>query len=84
MLTKVNKIISFWKHFLKGGNSVKDFWTGEAAAIMHVHDISAITLANKLGWNPKYLSSVLNCKRRPKNAERIVMAALHQIVEEAE
>lgn len=62
---------------------MKDVWTGEAAAIMHVHDISAITLANRLNWNPKYLSSVLNCKRRPKNAEKIVMAALHQLVEEA-
>ena len=40
---------------------MKDVWTGEAAAIMHVHDISALTLASKLNWNPKYLSSVLNC-----------------------
>ena len=63
---------------------MKDVWTGEAAAIMHVHDISATTLANKLNWNPKYLSSVLNCKRRPRNAEKLVMAALHQIVAEAE
>ena len=62
---------------------MKDIWTGEAAAIMHVNDISAITLAGKLGWNPKYLSSVLNCKRRPKNAENIVMDALRQLVEEA-
>lgn len=62
---------------------MKDFWTGEAAAIMHVHDISAITLANRLNWNPKYLSSVLNCKRRPKNAEKIVMTALRQMVDEA-
>ena len=63
---------------------MKDFWTGEAAAIMHVHDISATTLAERLDWHPKYLSSVLNCKRRPKNAEKIVMAALHQLAEEAE
>lgn len=59
---------------------MKDKWTGEAAAIMHVHDISALALSEELGWNPKYLSTVLNCKRRPKNAEEIVMDALHKIV----
>lgn len=59
---------------------MKDKWTGEAAAIMHVHDISALALSAELGWNPKYLSTVLNCKRRPKNAEEIVMDALHSIV----
>lgn len=59
---------------------MKDKWTGEAAAIMHVHEISALALSDELGWNPKYLSTVLNCKRRPKNAEEIVMDALHKIV----
>lgn len=59
---------------------MKDKWTGEAAAIMHVHEISALALSKELGWNPKYLSTVLNCKRRPKNAEEIVMDALHSIV----
>lgn len=59
---------------------MKDKWTGEAAAIMHVHEISALALSEELGWNPKYLSTVLNCKRRPKNAEEIVMDALNKIV----
>lgn len=62
------------------GEIVKDKWTGDAAAIMHVHEISALALAEELGWNPKYLSTVLNCKRRPKNAESLVMDALHNIV----
>lgn len=59
---------------------MKDKWTGDAAAIMHVHEISALALAEELGWNPKYLSTVLNCKRRPKNAENLVMDALNRIV----
>lgn len=63
---------------------MKDKWTGDAAAIMHVHEISALALAEELGWNPKYLSSVLNCKRQPKNAENIVMAALNKIVAETQ
>lgn len=62
------------------GDFVKDKWTGDAAAIMHVHEISALALAEELGWNPKYLSTVLNCKRRPKNAENLVMDALNRIV----
>lgn len=59
---------------------MKAEWTGDAAAIMHVHEISTLALAEELGWNPKYLSTVLNCKRCPKNAESIVMDALHRIV----
>ena len=62
------------------GDFVKDKWTGDAAAIMHVHESSALALAEELGWNPKYLSTVLNCKRRPKNAESLVMDALQRIV----
>ena len=80
MLTKVNKIISFWKHFFKGGEMMKDIWTGDAVAMMHVYDISAVELAKKIGWNPKYLSSVLNCKRRPKEAESIILTALHEMI----
>ena len=59
---------------------MKDQWTGDAVAIMHVHNISASDLANKIGWNPKYLSSVLNCKRRPKEAENIILSALHEMI----
>lgn len=59
---------------------MKDKWTGEAVGIMHVHEVTAKDLAEELGWNPKYLSVVLNCKRRPKSAESIVMDALHRIV----
>jgi len=59
---------------------VKDKWTGDAVAIMHVYEVSQIQLANKLHWNPKYLSSVLNCKRRPKNAENTVMLALIELI----
>ena len=61
---------------------MKEAWTGDAVAIMHVHNISATELASKIGWNPKYLSSVLNCKRCPKEAENVIMTALHEMVDE--
>ena len=63
---------------------MKDKWTGDAAAIMHVYEISAVDLSNRLGWNPKYLSSVLNCKRCPKNAEKTVMTTLYAMIPEIE
>lgn len=61
---------------------MKDVWTGDAVALMHVHGITSLQLADKLGWNPKYLSSVLNCKRRPKNAEVMVKSALMEMIAE--
>lgn len=61
---------------------MKAEWTGDAVAIMHVHGISSASLAEKLGWNPKYLSAVLNCKRSPKKAETLVMESLAEMVSE--
>ena len=57
-------------------------WTGDAVALMHIYGITSLQLANKLGWNPKYLSTVLNCKRKPKNAETTVMSALNDMIAE--
>lgn len=62
---------------------MKAEWTGEAVGIMHVHEISPSTLAEKVGWNPKYLSAVLNCRRRPKKAEKVVLTALRELVGES-
>lgn len=51
-------------------------WTGEIVGEMHIKNVSAKDLAKVLGWNPKYLSAVLNGHREPKNAERIIRDAL--------
>ena len=61
---------------------MKDVWTGDAVKLMHVYGITSLQLAEKLGWNPKYLSSVLNCKRRPKNAEITVLSTLMEMIAE--
>ena len=61
---------------------MKEKWTGDAVAMMHVYNISAVELAGKIGWNPKYLSAVLNCKRCPKGAENVIMTALRELTEE--
>ena len=61
---------------------MKDEWTGDAVKLMHINGISALDLAEKIGWNPKYLSAVLNCKRKPKGAEGVVMSAVSELVYE--
>ena len=48
--------------------------------LMHINGISALVLAQKIGWNPKYLSAVLNCKRKPSGAEGVVMSALAELM----
>ena len=51
-------------------------WTGEVKGEMHLSGITAKTLAAEIGWHEKYLSSVLNGHRTPKDAEAKVREAL--------
>lgn len=55
-------------------------WTGEVKGILHTHQINDKQLAERIGWNKKYLSAVLNCKRNPKGAEQKVKTALNEII----
>lgn len=57
-------------------------WTAEVVGKMHLHKITAVQLAEKIGWHPKYLSAVLNGKREPKHAEVIVKSAMKKIIDE--
>ncbi len=43
---------------------------------------SSKQLAKAVGWNPKYLSGVLNGHYEPKSVETRLQAALKQLVEE--
>lgn len=55
-------------------------WTADIVGKMHFHKISAIQLANEVGWNPKYLSTVLNGHRNPKDAEKKLNDALERLI----
>lgn len=57
-------------------------WTGEVVGTMHIYGISSKALAEKMHINEKYLSGILNCHRKPKDAELRVRAALHDILRE--
>lgn len=59
-------------------------WTAEVVGKMHLYKITAVQLAEKIGWHPKYLSAVLNGKRQPKQGERIVKSAVDELIHEAE
>lgn len=56
-------------------------WTGDVVGEMHRKRITAKSLAEEIGWNPKYLSQVLNGHESPKGAEEKVKAALQRIIE---
>ena len=55
-------------------------WTGDVIGIMHVNRISFQQVADKLGWNVKYLSAVMNGKRSPAGAEEKIKGALNEIL----
>lgn len=57
-------------------------WTGEVLGEMHLNDISAQELAEKIGIHPKYLSAIMNGHREPKGAEEKVRAALDELIQE--
>lgn len=57
-------------------------WTGEIIGEMHLNGITAKQLAEQLGYNPKYVSTVLNGHRRPKHAESIFRKALDELIQQ--
>lgn len=44
-------------------------WTADLLGKMHLAGVTAKQLAAEVGWNPKYLSVVLNGHKEPKGAE---------------
>lgn len=54
-------------------------WTADLIGEMHLKGITAKQLADAADWHPKYLSSVLNGHREPKNAEQTLLDALHRL-----
>jgi transcriptional regulator with XRE-family HTH domain len=55
-------------------------WTGEIIGDLHLHHLTAKQLSEQLGYNPKYVSAVLNGHRNPKNAEQTFRKALNELI----
>ncbi len=74
-LTKVNRNSKGGKFFVMPAQ-----WTGEIIGEMHLNNVTAKQLAAFVGWNPKYLSAVLNGHSTPKNAEAKLRKALSDLL----
>ena len=53
----------------EGDNGMPAKWTADLLGRMHLAGVTAKQLAAEVGWNPKYLSVVLNGHKEPKGAE---------------
>lgn len=58
-------------------------WTGDILSQMHLNHITAKRLAEHLGYNPKYVSAILNGKKEPKKAEERFRQAVEELCREA-
>jgi transcriptional regulator with XRE-family HTH domain len=67
--------------FAKGGDFLKDKWTGRLIGKMHNHEITRNELANELGVKKSYVSMILNCDRKPPDAQQRLEAAVDAIIE---
>lgn len=71
-----------FNYFLKEVKIILDKWTGEIVGTMHIYGISFTKLANQMGISNRYLSELLNNKRKPKGCEARVRAALMELISE--
>ena len=58
-----------------------DNWTGILIGKMHNSKITLEDLAKHLGVTKAYVSMILNCKRKPLNAEQKFNKALDELIE---
>ena len=59
-------------------------WIGDLIGKMHVYGITAKELSEYMGYSPKYVSTIFNGKRSPKNAEAMFTEALDRLILERE
>ncbi|MGN0595037.1 MAG: hypothetical protein ACI4I6_07755 [Hominimerdicola sp.] len=57
-------------------------WIAKAVGLMHINHIKNIDVAEHLNYKPEYISMILNEKKKPKNAEKMIMTAINEIIEE--
>lgn len=61
-----------------------DEWTGILWGKMHNQEVTLKEIAAELGITKAYASMVLNCQRRPPNAEQRFNDAFNNIIERKE
>lgn len=56
-------------------------WTGRLIGKMHNEGITRNELADELGVQKSYVSMILNCERKPPNAQQRLETAVDAIIE---
>ena len=59
-------------------------WTGEIIGEMHLNQVTAKELSEKLGYRREYVSMVLNGHRNPKGAAETFRRALDELIKQKE
>ena len=57
-------------------------WTGQLIGRMHNYKVTYDDLSKKMGLSKGYISQVLNCSRRPPNAQQRFESAVNEIIVE--
>ena len=60
---------------------MKDKWTGRLVGKMHNEEVTRNELADELGVKKSYVSMILNCDRKPPDAQQRLEAAFEAIIE---
>jgi transcriptional regulator with XRE-family HTH domain len=64
----------------KGGETVKQKWTGNLIGRMHNADVTYDELAKEAGCTKSYISMILNGRRNPEGARERLESAFDAIV----
>lgn len=57
-------------------------WTGQLIGRMHNYKVTYDDLSKKMGLSKGYISQVLNCYRKPPNAQQRFESAVNEIIVE--
>lgn len=61
-----------------------DKWIAKAVGLMHIHKITQIMIADKIGWSNDYVSMILRGVKKPKGAKEKILNAIDEIIAEKE
>ena len=57
-------------------------WIAEVVGKMHIHKITQVELAERIGIRRDYLNKILNGFEKPANAEERIINALDELIAE--
>lgn len=61
---------------------MRDIWTANLVAKLHLYDITYEELGEKLGFRKNYVGMILNGVRKPAGAQEKFEAAVEELIRE--